>query len=260
LHIYPIKSCRGYAVERALVTPRGLADDRLLMITDSDGHFLTQREYPKMALVEPTLSEDLVTLRAPGMTPLDLPRRRSGLAQSVVVWRDQCQAVDQGETVATWLSDYLGTGARLVHLHDDFARAVDPAYRRRVDDQTSFADAFPFLIISEESLVDLNQRLATPLPMDRFRPSLVVRGGGAFAEDQWQQIKIGEIIFDRVKPCARCKITTIDQATAAVGQEPLTTFATFRRTEEGKVNFGQNLISAGRGLIAVGDAVEVLAA
>ncbi len=258
LYTYPIKSCRGQAFERALVTPRGLEHDRLLMIVDEEGSFLTQREYPKMALIEPTVGDDLLTLRAPGMEPLDLPKRSSGIAQAVVVWRDRCEAVDQGEVVAAWLSDYLGTHARLVHLHDDFARAVDPAYHRQADDQTSFSDGFPFLIISEESLADLNRRLSTPLPMDRFRPNLVVRGGEPFAEDRWRQIQIGTVTFDLVKPCARCKITTIDQATGAVGKEPLATFATFRRTADGKVLFGQNMISSGTGSIAVGDCVKLI--
>lgn len=259
LYIYPIKSCRGQAVERALVTPRGLEDDRLLMIVDEEGHFLTQREYPKMALIEPTLGDDLLTLRAPGMSALDVPKRSSGVAQTVIIWRDQCAAVDQGEAAADWLSDFLGTHTRLVHLHDEFARAVDPTYRRQADDQTSFADGFPFLIISEESLTDLNSRLDTPLPMDRFRPNVVVRGGEPFAEDRWRQIKIGAVTFDLVKPCARCKITTINQTTGAVGKEPLATFATFRRTADGRVLFGQNMLSSGGGSIAVGDGVELTA-
>ncbi len=255
LTIYPIKSCRGHAVDRALVTARGLAQDRLLLITDVDGHFLTQREYPKMALIEPTIGEDLCTLRAPGMAALDIPTRTSGAARSVVIWRDECQAVDQGEAAAAWLSDYLGTAVRLVHMHETFARPVDPRYRRRAADQTSFADGFPFLLISEASLAELNGRLATPLLMDRFRPNLVVRGCEPFAEDRWRQIQIGAVTFDLVKPCARCTITTIDQATGLVGKEPLATFATFRRAEGGKVLFGQNMVSAGIGLIAVGDHV-----
>lgn len=258
LYRYPVKSCRGDAVERALVTARGLEGDRLLMITDADGHFLTQREYPKMALIEPTLGDELLTLRAPSMSALDVPKRSSGVAQTVIVWRDRCAAVDQGEAAAAWLSDYLGTHARLVHLHDDFSRATDPLYSRRPDDQTSFADGFPFLIISEASLTDLNHRLATPLPMNRFRPNLVVHGAEPFDEDQWQQIRIGAVTFDLVKPCARCAITTVDQATAAVGKEPLATFATFRRTNDGKVLFGQNMISSGKGTIAVGDPVELI--
>lgn len=257
LFTYPIKSCRGHAVEQSLVTSRGLQNDRLLMIVDEDGHFLTQREYPTLALLEPTVSEPLLTLRAPGMATVDITLRTSGIAHEVVVWRDKCQAVDQGDQVATWLSDYLGASVRLVHIHDTFARPVDPRYRRHSSDETSFSDGYPFLLISEASLATLNQRLTVPLPMDRFRPNLVVRGCEPFAEDRWQQIEIGSVIFDLVKPCARCKITTIDQATGAVGKEPLATLATFRRTEDGKVTFGQNMLSSGTGMIAVGDTVRV---
>jgi uncharacterized protein YcbX len=257
LYIYPIKSCRGHAVDRALVTPRGLQDDRLFLITDAEGHFLTQREIPRMALIEPQLGEELLTLRAPGMSPLDVERRSSGPAHPVVIWRDRCQAVDQGDAAAAWLSEYLGAAVRLVHLHDDFQRGVDPTYRRRPDDQTSFADAFPFLIVGAASLADLNGRLAEQLPMNRFRPNLVVQGSAPFAEDGWPQIQVGDITFDLVKPCARCSITTVDQATGAIGKEPLATLATFRRTADGKVMFGQNMVSSGTGQIAVGDPVVV---
>ncbi|MCB0061928.1 MAG: MOSC domain-containing protein [Caldilineaceae bacterium] len=258
LHIYPIKSCRGHAVDRVLVTPRGFADDRLMMITDGAGDFLTQREYPRMALIEPMLGEELLTLRAPGMVALDLPIRMEGSKRPVVIWRDRCEAVDQGEGVAAWLSEFLGTEARLMRLADDVPRRVDPQFARSATDQTSFADGYPFLLISEESLADLNRRLATPLPMNRFRPNIVVRGEVPFAEDSWRQIRIGKVTFDLVKPCARCQITTIDQETGAVaGKEPLATFATFRRTPDGKVMFGQNLLSTGAGMIAVGDCVRL---
>lgn len=256
LHIYPIKSCRGHAVDRALVTPRGLADDRLLMVTDGAGDFLTQREYPRMALIAPTVGEELLTLRAPGMDPLDLPIRAEGSRNAVVVWNDTCQAIDQGKAAAAWLSEFLGTEARLMRMADDCPRPVDPRYARTPEDETSFSDGYPFLLISEESLADLNSRLATALPMNRFRPNIVVRGGAPFAEDEWHQIRIGDITFDLVKPCARCQITTVDQETGMfAGKEPLATFATFRRTSEGKVLFGQNLLSTGTGVIAVGDRV-----
>lgn len=258
LNLYPIKSCRGYGVEQALVTPRGLEDDRLLMVVDADGHFLTQREYPALALLEPTVHDGLLTMRAPGMSAFDLPLRTMGVTRTVVIWRDVCQAVDQGAQAAEWLSAYLHTAVRLVHMHDDFVRPVDPNYRRTATDETSFADGYPFLLISEASLADLNQRLPEVVPMERFRPNLVVQGCDPFAEDGWQQIRIDSVTFDLVKPCARCKITTIDQQTGAVGKEPLATLATFRRTEDGKVNFGQNMISSGTGIIAVGDEVTIL--
>lgn len=255
LYLYPIKSCQGHAVDRALATARGLQDDRLLMIVDAEGHFLTQREYPRMALIAPTLGDDMLTLRAPGMNALDLPLRTSGPYGHVIIWNDTCQAFDQGKVVAQWLSDYLGTAARLVRMPDTFQRRVDPRYERRAEDETSFADGYPFLLISQGSLDELNRQLPVPLPMNRFRPNIVVQGCEPFAEDGWQQLQIGAVTFYPVKPCARCQITTIDQATGAVGKEPLTTLAKFRRTTEGKVMFGQNLLSSGSGFIRVGDQV-----
>lgn len=259
LYIYPIKSCGGHRVDAAFATKRGLQDDRLLMIVDGEGSFLTQREYPTMALIEPTLGEELLTLRAPGMATLDLPLRTSGPHSYATVWNDQCQVIDQGKVVAEWLSDYLGTTARLVRLPDTFHRPVDPRYGRTPDDETSFADGYPFLLISQESLDELNRRLTTPVPMNRFRPNLVVQGCEPFAEDGWRQLQIGAVTFYPVKPCARCPIPTIDQATGAVGKEPLKTLATFRRTAEGKVMFGQNLLSSETGVIRVGDPVVVIA-
>lgn len=259
LYIYPIKSCGGQRVDAALATKRGLQDDRLLMLVDGEGTFLTQREHPPMALIAPTLGDELLTLRAPGMTTLDLPLRTSGPSCYATVWNDRCAAIDQGAAVAEWLSDYLGTTARLVRLSDTFQRAVDPRYERSPDDETSFADGYPFLLISQGSLDDLNGRLATPVPMNRFRPNLVVAGCVPFAEDGWRQLQIGAVTFYPVKPCARCPIPTIDQATGVMGKEPLKTLATFRRTAEGKVIFGQNLLSTGTGVIRVGDPVNVVA-
>jgi len=259
LYIYPIKSCRGQRVEAALTTKRGLQDDRLLMIVDGEGIFLTQREYPTMALIAPTVGEALLTLRAPGMTTLDLPLRTSGPHSYARVWNDSCQVIDQGAAAAEWLSAYLGTTARLVRLSDTFQRAVDPRYERTPEDETSFADGYPFLLISQGSLDDLNGRLATPVPMNRFRPNLVVQGNTPFAEDGWRQLQIGAVTFYPVKPCARCPIPTIDQATGVMGKEPLKTLATFRRSTEGKVIFGQNLLSQGAGVIRVGDPVLIVA-
>lgn len=261
LYYYPIKSCRGFAVERALVTRRGLEHDRLMMVVDEDGLFLTQREFPRMALIEPHLRPgddgDLLTLRAPHMTALDLSIRTGGPSRTVAVWRNTCQAADQGDAAADWLSNYLGSRVRLVRIADDFRRPVSPDFAINPDDETSFSDGFPILVIAQPSLDDLNKRLATPLPMNRFRPNLVVSDCDPFAEDTWQRIRISGIDFALVKPCARCPITTTDQATAEVGKEPLATLATFRRVD-GKVMFGQNVIGLGTGVVSVGDVVEVI--
>lgn len=259
LYRYPIKSCAGTAVESVAVNARGVSHDRELMLVDArSGLFLTQRELPRMALIRPVIAEDVLRVEAPGVSPLRLPLLRRGDARDVVIWRDRCRAVDQGDEAAAWFGSFLGVECRLVRMAEDFRRRVDPAYETGPGDQVGFADGFPFLLISVESLADLNGRLPQPLPINRFRPNIVVRGSGVpFAEDGWRHISIGGIDFAVVKPCARCAITTTDQETAVVGKEPLATLAQFRRGERG-VFFGQNLIHMGTGALHVGDAVRVL--
>jgi len=167
-------------------------------------------------------------------------------------------AVDQGDGVAGWLSDHLKTPVRLVRFADDAVRQVDQRYAPRTTDQVGFADGYPFLVISEESLVDLNNRLDEPLPMNRFRPNIVVRETTAYAEDGWKQMRVGgSVTFELVKQCARCAITTTDQVTAQRGKEPLRTLAQYRDSERG-VLFGQNMTSNDQGVVRVGDAVEVM--
>jgi uncharacterized protein YcbX len=204
------------------------------------------------------MEDGRLRLNAPGMSPLALDPVRQGSTRNVIVWRDRCPAVDQGPDVARWLSDFLVTDCRLVRMAEEHVRRVDRRYAVGDGDQVGFADGYPFLLISEESLADLNARLSSPLPMNRFRPNIVVSGGTAFQEDQWRRIRIGDIDFDLVKPCARCVITTTDQATAERGKEPLITLAGFRRSRRG-VLFGQNMIHSGPGTIRHGDLVEVLA-
>jgi hypothetical protein len=257
IHTYPIKSCGGSELETATVGPRGLLNDRLLMLVTPEGEFLTQRDHPRMALIHPQWRNAALEISAPGMPSHTLEPTDRGPRQRVTIWRDTCEAVDQGQAAAEWFSAYLGITCRLVRLADDFARQVDQRYTPRPGDQTGFADGFPFLIISQASLDDLNRRLTTPLPMNRFRPNLVVAGSAPFAEDTWKLIRVGEILFDVVKPCARCVITTTDQATAARGKEPLHTLATYR-TINGKVMFGQNAIHRSGGQLRLGDLVEIL--
>ncbi len=260
LFIYPIKSCRGSRVEQGQLTLKGLAHDREFMLVETaSGKFLTQRELPRMALITPRLVDGYLLVDAPGMEPLEIPIPVKGPQREVIVWRDTCPAVDQGELAGKWFSEYLGLDCRLTRLAEDFQRKVSPDYARRATDQVSFADAFPCLLLSEESLVDLNRRLEIPLPMNRFRPNIVIAGSGIpFFEDSLEQVKFGEITFDVVKPCARCAITTTDQATAQVSKEPLRTLASFRRGPSGAVLFGQNIIPHTVGSLSVGDTVEVI--
>ncbi|MBL8045285.1 MAG: MOSC domain-containing protein [Anaerolineales bacterium] len=257
LFYYPIKSCRGHALEAAQLDERGLQHDRRFLIVNADNQFVTQRENAKLALLEPHIKNGTLTLTAPGQAPLSIETHSATQRRPVQIWRDTVEALDQGEAAAQWLSDYLGETVRLVKFDEAVVRNVSAQYARRPTDQTGFADGYPLLIISQESLDDLNARLATPLPMNRFRPNLVVSGATPYAEDTWKQIRIGAVVLDIVKPCARCMITTTDQNTAVRGKEPLATLATYRDSERG-VLFGQNVIHAAPGMLQLGQIVEVL--
>jgi uncharacterized protein YcbX len=177
----------------------------------------------------------------------------SGVRTTVVVWDDACTALWVGERAAAWFSDLLETDCSLVYMPESTVRRADPAYAPG-EHRVSFADGFAFLLVSEESLADLNVRLDTPLPMNRFRPNLVIAGGEAFGEDRLVSFRIGDVRFRVVKPCDRCVITTTDQATGERGPEPLRTLATFRR-QNGKVLFGQNVVHEGVGVLRVGESL-----
>ena len=227
------------------------------MLVSPAGEFLTQRELPRLALVRPALEGGGVCLEAPGMPVLRLTPTDAGPRTEVAIWRDRVTAVDQGARAAEWFETYLSVPVRVMRLPADSVRPVDPQFAPRPGDQVGFADAFPLLLISEESLDDLNTRLAEPLPMDRFRPNVVVRGAGAFAEDGWAEVRVGQVSCHVVKACARCVITTTDQRTAARRVEPLETLASYRRVPRG-VLFGQNLVHTAPGQVAVGDPVWVV--
>ncbi len=258
LTYYPIKACRGFDVDSSLVTRMGLDHDRRMMVVTPDGHFLTQREHPRLALVTPTLDGGAVTLSAPNYDSLRVHIHSSGTPVSVEIWRSKnVDAIDQGEEAAQWFSDWLGASARLVHIADGFIRRVNEKYAVHPDDHTGFADGYPILLASEESLNELNARLETPVPMNRFRPNLVVRGCEPFAEDTWKRIRIGDVEMTVVKPCPRCVVTTIDKETLAQSKEPLKTLNSFHK-QEGGAMFGQNVIPLDRGRLNVGMNVEIL--
>ncbi|GAB4505072.1 MAG: MOSC domain-containing protein [Anaerolineales bacterium] len=255
---YPIKSCRGWEVDEIEVQRMGLANDRRLMVINPDGRFLTQRDAPRLALVTPALSPPELTLSAPGMDPLRLEVRTAGPTRPVDIWKSRgVPAIDQGEAAAAWFSAWLERPARLVHLAEGYRRTINEKYAVYPDDHTGFADGYPILLASEDSLTDLNARLESPIPMNRFRPNLVVRGGGPFAEDGWTRIRIGEVELAVVKPCARCVVTTIDKETLAQSHEPLATLTTYRKQGSG-VMFGQNVIPLNEGQLRLGMTVEVL--
>ncbi len=261
---YPIKSCRGQAIATADFDARGIAHDREFVVVDASGKFLTQRQIPRMALIAPEVVAGGLRVSAPGMAPVTFERVVEGDRIWVEIWKDQAVGVDQGDAIAGWLSDFLGTPVRLARMADGHVRQVDQTYARP-EDQTGFSDGYPLLLVAEESLIELNRRLAgrgeATLPMDRFRPNIVVAGGGVpNDEDAWGEIRIGGaggMTLNGVKLCARCAITTTDQQTAETGKEPLRTFAGYRRFPRG-VMFGQNMTFDGLGSIAVGDDVAVM--
>lgn len=205
LTYFPIKSCRGFDVDSAFVQRAGLERDRRMMVVTLDGDLLTQRQHARLAWVIPTLTNGTLTLSARDFDPIQLPIQTSGATVPVRVWKSKgIQAVDQGEEASQWLSDWLGASVRLVHIADGYKRRVSPDYAIDPDDHTGFADGYPILLLSEESLADLNSRLEAPLPMNRFRPNVVVRNCEPFAEDNWKRIRIGDVELAVVKPCARC--------------------------------------------------------
>ena len=259
LHIYPIKSCRGLTLERFDVTEGPLADDRRFMLINPKGHLVSQREQPRMALIEVSITGDTLELSARGAKQARFDTRTDGEARDVELWQTPCKVVDQGQDVADWLTAYLGSPVRLVAQHRDYARPLHPALPRQFDGRTTFADAAPFLVVTQASLDDLNRRLETPVPMNRFRPNVVISGASsAYAEDDWKRIRIGDVELVRLIQCGRCVMTTTDQETAERGKEPLRTLATYRPKTPLGVPFGTYYAHAGPGQMKVGDGVEVI--
>ncbi len=256
LHVYPIKSAAGIAAEEWEVDDFGLRYDRRWMVVNAAGELITQREHPRLALVRPRIDGETLRVEAPAMPVLELALHPPlTVAATAVVWEDACQAAWLGEGPARWFSRYLGEDCSLVHMPNETVRPADPAYAP-AGTRVSFADAFPFLLISEASLADLNQRLPAPLPMNRFRPNLVIAGVPPYAEDALGDFMIGSLHLRAVKPCARCVQTTVDQATAERGNEPLRTLATYRK-RDGKVLFGQNVIHTAPGRLRIGEDMRV---
>lgn len=260
ISVYPLKSARGGTLESASVVATGFEHDRQWLVVDPEGTFLTQREMPRLCLISAVVDGDALILSAPGTLPLRATADAVAAPRSVRVWGDTVAALPTGPEASAWLTSFLGAPFDLVKMPQPSVRQVDPTYALP-GDRVGFADAFPFLLISQASLDDLNERLSArgeaELPMNRFRPNLVVDGVEAFAEDGWRRIRIGGVEFRVCKPCARCAITTVDQASAATGREPLRTLASYRRVG-GKVMFGQNLIHDSPGELRLGDAVTVL--
>ena len=256
IHVYPVKGLSGIALQEARVTERGLRHDRRFMVVDPSGEFFTQREHPKMATVWTEIAAGELRLSAPDMDEVALEAEPSdGDAMRVRVWDSTCRAIAPSKEADAWLSEYLEVQCRLVYMPDATRRTVNPQYGGH-DQTVSFADGYPFLVTNEASLADLNARLARPVPMNRFRPNLVVKGAVAFEEDDWKEFRIGAAAFRMAKPCGRCQVTTTDQATGEVsGPEPLSVLGEYRASQEFGARFGMNAVPVSGEIVRVGDAV-----
>ena len=262
LYVYPVKGLKGIALESARCTERGLEHDRRWMVVDASGHFLTQREHPRMATVWTELGAATLELSAPDAGGVEVPLDPgTAAAMPVRVWSSVCEALPVSREADAWLSAYLGLDCRLVYMPESTRRASNARYTGS-ERLVGFADGYAYLVAGEASLADLNARLAArghpALPMNRFRPNLVVAGGEAYAEDGWKEIRIADAALRAAKPCGRCQVTTTNQATGEVeGPEPLATLATYRQSEEFGVMFLMNFYALRGGTVRVGDAVRV---
>lgn len=260
---YPVKSMAGIALHEAVVQRRGLQYDRRWMMVDEAGRFLSQREIPELALLQPSFHDNQLKINHKSKSgiqwSLPLKPEISGMVKlRVQIWSDRCAGLLMPDNTNEWFSDVLGHHVRLVYMPDTTRRRADGRYAPK-GQYVSFADGFPFLVISEASLADLNARLHAPVPMNRFRPNFVVAGSSAFEEDQWSDFQIGGVPFRGVKPCGRCTIVTTDQNTGSTGKEPLKTLSEYRKIGN-KVCFGQNVIWMGEGtaVVRVGDIMTIV--
>lgn len=259
LYIYPIKSCAGIPLARARVTRRGLEHDRRWMVTDESGQFLTQRTLPEMQHVKLAVTSSsggTIVATRDGLPALTLPSLTSdGARVPYEVWGHHGTAV-RHDAGSAWFTRALGRAVQLVCMPDDVERAVYKQFARP-GDLVSFADGFPFLIVNRASLDDLSRRVGQPVDERRFRPNLILSGASAWAEDEWQRVRVGEITMRVPKPCARCSIPSIDPDRAEATKEPLKTLATFRK-KKNEIFFGVNATPDVLGELRVGDEAELL--
>lgn len=265
LFVYPIKSCRGISLRELQFDARGPRWDRRWMLVDDDGVFVTQRTQPRLASIETRLEGDSVWVSAPGVEPFQIPAATNE-RRAVRVWKYEGEGLDQGDAAASWFQNVLHCSCRLVQVPDDSQRMSSTRFTD-VSAKVGFADGYPALLASLESLAELNRRLEHKLPMNRFRPNIVVRDCQPFEEDEWAELQAPNLQLTVAKPCVRCVITTIDQQTLEQGKEPLKTLAQFRRgagfeqldPDEKGATFGQNCVHHGPGSLRVGDEIDVKA-
>lgn len=261
LFVYPVKSLRGTQVSSFELSARGPRYDRHWMLVDEAGEFMTQRKTPRLAQLVPTLTEESLLIQDPAGRRLELALDDDAGRRPITVWRDHFEAIDCGDAAAAFLTSALSLPCRLVRMADDAHRRLDPKYVSDATAQTAFADGYPLLIANAASLAELNSRLRTPVPMNRFRPNVVVQGPPPWAEDGWLRLTLGSVTLDAVKPCSRCVVITTDQLTGAHpdGPEPLKTLAAYRTLPELGAIFGMNLVpTVAAGMLRVGDLLTVL--
>ncbi|MEO5563163.1 MAG: MOSC N-terminal beta barrel domain-containing protein [Chitinophagaceae bacterium] len=261
LFVYPIKSLGGISVPSALLTDRGFQYDRRWMLVDEQNQFMTQREYPQMALLQTDITSEGISIFHKNdiheriLVPFWCP---SDIKLTVQVWDDYCEAVFVSREIDQWLSKRLDVTCRLVFMPDDSLRKVDPKYAVRENNYTSLSDGYPILLLSQSSLDDLNSRLDKPLPMNRFRPNMVIMGANPYEEDEMADFMIRGVHFYGVKLCGRCVMTTINQESLEKGKEPLKTLSTYRQ-KENSIKFGQNVIYSTTGIsLKTGDRIEII--
>jgi uncharacterized protein YcbX len=255
LHLYPIKSCAGLTLQEARLGHAGLehqgVGDREWMLVDADGgRFLTQRQAPRMALIRPALGDGVLRVEAPGQDALPVPldgieARRA--ERAVQVWTHECLAIDEGDEAAAWFSAFLGRPLRLVRFDPAHRRASNREWTGEIEALNRFSDGYPILLISQSSLADLNDRLMEngreALPMNRFRPNIVLDGVGPYEEDYMEALAGNGVRLKPVKPCPRCPIPSIEQTTGEFGPDPLDILSQYRDDERtGGVVFGQNMV------------------
>lgn len=255
INIYPVKSLGGISVKQSYAGEKGFSYDRRWMITDADNKFLTQRDFPEFSLIGTEFIADGIKLfiRTSPENHVVLPYETQGQLVNTQVWDDIVAAVHYSKEADEWISGFIKSSCRFLYMPESSKRLIPEPFALH-EESVSFADGFPYLVIGESSLNDLNNRLKDALPMNRFRPNLVFNGGSAYEEDEWKYFSIGEVEFKAVKPCARCMITTIDQETAQKGKEPLATLSRYRM-KNNQIFFGMNVMAVTTGIIKVEDRI-----
>jgi uncharacterized protein YcbX len=253
---YPVKSFPGISRQSVLVNLRGLGLDRRYMLIDANNNFLTQRTLPQLTQFDVNIDETLSFSFKGSGDSIMVSSKSNGAKLTVRVWQDSCSAVEVNGELSNWFSEQLGQAVRLVYMEDEDVRDTDPKYSKP-GDQVGFADGFPILVTTQSSLDELNKRLINPIPMDRFRANIVLDGLKPFTEDDWQEIRIGDVVLRVAKPCARCQVITTDQRTGEQHPEPLTALSEFRKKDH-KVLFGMNFIPETFGEISLGSQVKVI--